>query len=148
MKNSFSWTWQVGAGGGINPKVAQQLVEALRNMGGKSVRLTIEEHTIPATTAQKAYYRGVVLKLIHAHCMRSGAYMAGDDAHDVLRKIAGLFEVDVETGEQVLISTRVMDTKQMAHLIDTSVMWAAENLGLNIPEPIADINQYRDYMRD
>lgn len=147
MKNSMSWRWTVSGGGGIPPKVAQQIVAMLANMRGKHIKLTLEEKSTAAYDPQKRYYRGVVLKYIHQYMHAQGTHVTVDDTHEYLRRLAGLEEMDEDTGEVRAISTSAMTTKQMSHLIETALGFAAQG-GIPIPEPTENLEKYKDYLRE
>ena len=83
------------------------------------------------SNSQNAYYFGVVIDLI---CKETGE--TKEHTHKALKELHLSEYVDFGGGRvKITRSTKELTTKEMEEYLDKVRMWAAEFLGLNIPEP-------------
>lgn len=86
---------------------------------GKRIELTLRERQENRTDAQNAYYHGVVLQMISEH--------TGDDHDSIHEEMKKRFN-----GGK---STTRLPTKEFNEYVSRVKIWAAEFLGLPIPDP-------------
>lgn len=97
---------------------------------GQTVEVTIERRKRRRTDNQNSYYWGVVIRMIASYCgYRSDEELAG--IHETL-KIKFLPAVGKL---QIAKSSSSLNTAEFAEYIDKVKQWAAEELGVYIPEP-------------
>lgn len=135
-ENRHSWYFTADGSGGVPVDMAKQLRVLLQRMNGKKVTVTIEAFEPKASDNMKRYYRGVVLRRIHAFMREAGVNVADDDPHAYFRLQAGLYRIG-DDGERVPISTEGISRENMGLLIETCLAWAAEH-GCEIPPPLTD----------
>lgn len=106
---------------------------AMAALEGRRVRATYRRKVRHATTNQHAYYRGIVLPVIAAHCGYDP-----DDRGDLERVHDGLkrrvFGVEERHGIEVVISHADVDIDQFRGFLDQVLRWAAED-GCYVPSP-------------
>lgn len=135
-ENRHSWYFTADGSGAVPVEMARQLRALLQRMKGKKVTVTIEAYDRMASDNMKRYYRGVVLRRIHAFMREAGVNLADDDPHTYFRLQAGLYRIGSD-GERIPLSTAGMKREDMSLLIETCLAWAAEH-GCDIPPPLTD----------
>ena len=105
----------------------------MTELDGKRVRVTYRRRIHHASANQHAYYRGVVLPVISAHC----GYDASDRqdlarVHDGLKRL--VFGVEERHGIEVVVSHADLDVEEFRGFLDKVIRWAAEE-GCYIPAP-------------
>ena len=111
--------------------------------------LTIQDYR-KRSLHQNAYYWGVVVPLI-----RRGLYEAGyddvrtnDDAHEVLKHVhLKRSMVNKQTGEMIEVagSTAKLNIPEFNEYIETVCRWAAEYLGIVIPDPNEPLVEFEEW---
>ena len=116
----------------------QELIEALKNFEGKQVEVTIQRKRKRRSLMQNSYYWGVVVPVVQVGLMGIGYRVDKEQVHDYLKSQFAKSEVaNEETGEIMVIqgSTSRMTTSKMMDYFSEITQWAAEYLGVQIPEP-------------
>jgi len=105
---------------------------------GWEVEIGIKRRRATRSQQQNAYYWGVIVRILSAH-----TGYTDDEIHDVLKakflpKHLALTDGNGEIkGEFVLGgSTRTLKTDAFAKYCDDIKMWAADDLGVYIPDPM------------
>lgn len=105
----------------------------LSKFAGKRIRLRIEEDRPVRSRNANAYWWGVVIPCI-ADALGYLPY-ENDAVHDaVVRQIVGL-RPGADPRLQIRQSTHDMDRDDFGVLIESTVIWAATELGIVIPDP-------------
>ena len=105
----------------------------LQKLAGKRIRLTIEEDKPARSHQANRYWWGVVIPLI----AKELGYLPYEHeaVHDaVVRQIVGL-RPGSDPRLQIRQSTHDMDREDFGVLIEATVIWAATELGIVIPDP-------------
>lgn len=116
-------------------------MDAIRTFEGKTVNVTIQLHRKRRSNPQNAYMWGVVIPLI-----QEGLKDATGEVRDFesihYQILLPLFApkreiVNKETGEVVSekMTSSEMTTTEMMEYFQSIQKWAAEFLGINIPDP-------------
>ncbi len=117
-------------------------LRALYQFAGKRVRITIEPESNPRTLSQNAYLWGVVYKLIadhtghtveeiHEFCKLNFNQKPLEKVHKILNNNWHALNYKLLIGQ----STTELDTKGFADYIDKIAVFAASELGIDIPKP-------------
>jgi hypothetical protein len=113
--------------------------ESLPHFEGWEVSLTLHERITTRSSKQNRYYWGVVVPLIRQGLKEAGYRGVTKAAtHKLLKSLMLKDElVNEQTGEIMTFegSTTNLSTKQFNEFTDAVRQWAAEQLGINIPEP-------------
>ena len=134
-----------------HPEYVSQQLEQYHE---KEVKVTVETYREKRTLRQNAYYWGVVVPLVQKGYRQlgerlslSGAdaaitdylrVMTPEQAHDTLKKDFAYTEMyDDTTGKIFTVpkGTRDMNVEDMVEYIEQIQIWAAEFLGVVIPDP-------------
>lgn len=105
---------------------------------GKEVEITIIRKRRIRSTQQNRYYWGIVLPLIIDGLKELGTRVDVEDVHSFLKsKFCTIQVVNEETGqvEQVPKSTTELTTTGFMEYKAEIQQWAAEFLGISIPDP-------------
>lgn len=100
--------------------------------------LTIERQKKKRSLYQNSYYWGVIVPLVKSGLTEQGWRVTTTQVHEDLKKEFNLIEiVNEKNGEikRVIGSSTEMSTSQMMDYFAKISQWAAEYLGINIPEP-------------
>ena len=99
---------------------------------GRSVFVTIARQQHNRTMPQNRYYHGVVVDMIAGYIGESR-----DETHALLKqKFLPTREVELLDGQKLTMpgSTRLLTVEQMTAYIEVIRVWAAQFLGLSIPD--------------
>lgn len=114
-------------------------LEALKTKGCPIV-LTAEEFKDKRSNPQNRYYHGVVIDLIRRSLKDLGwdpKACSAEAVHEMLKR--EFLTVDEHVKDGVFLkrtkSTTELDTLQFGEYLELCKQFAAENLGLNIPDP-------------
>ena len=132
-----------GTSDGVNflPEARYRWRDALRMLSGKAVTITIERKRRSRSIQQNRYYWGVIIEMIYRQLLDDGWEITKEDVHELMKVKYGAKELFNEaTGEvmQTTRSTTDMSTTEFETYNENCKRWAAETIGLNIPDP----NQY------
>jgi len=100
--------------------------------------LTIEKKSKKRSLSQNAYYWGVVVPLVKKGLNDVGYRMTTETTHDYLKTNFNIIEIANEINGEIISfigSTTEMSTSQMMDYFAKITEWAAEFLGVQIPEP-------------
>ena len=100
---------------------------------GYQVWVTVTRQTKPHTDNQRAYYHAVVVEMIAAEIGETH-----DETHDTLKNkflIGRTKQLSSGLLLQMPPSTKPLTTEQMTAYIEEVRTWAAQWLGLSIPDP-------------
>lgn len=108
----------------------QKYKQHILKFRGKTVEITIEERKRRRSNEANAYYWGVVIKMIADTCgYRTSEEFAG--IHSELKQ-----KFLPKAGRlQIAKSTSSLNTVEFSDYIEKVRQWAAEELGLYIPDP-------------
>lgn len=118
--------------------------DAVLHFDGKDVTLTIERKRKKRSTEQNRYLWGVVYPIIQGVLRDLGTLMSKEDVHIMMRlKVAEIedeliYEHILNEDEIIgkrMRSTTEYTTAQFMDYITHIQMWAAETLGVSIPDP-------------
>lgn len=118
----------------------------LRFNPGTEILLGAKQWRDKHSPSQRRYLRGVVVPEILNAMGMEDSKENNDVMYLKLKEKFGPCEIkfgkDGESGEALVFpkSARDMDTKEMSQLIDRSIRWAEEFLGIRIPPPTRVIN--------
>ena len=132
-----------GTSDGVNflPEARYRWRDALRMLSGKAVTITIERKRRSRSIQQNRYYFGVIVEMITRQLIADGWEVSKEDVHEMMKvKFATKELFNESTGEvmQTTRSTTDMSTTEFEEFNEACRRWAAEILGMNIPDP----NQY------
>lgn len=102
----------------------------LLKMKGKTVQITIEERKKRRSNPQNAYYHGVVLKMIADFC----GYRGEDEITGIHEELKRKFLPKIGN-LSIVKSTSSLNTEEFSSYVENVRMWAAEELGIYIPDP-------------
>lgn len=102
----------------------------LLKMKGKTVQITIEERKKRRSNPQNAYYHGVVLKMIADFC----GYRGEDEIAGIHEELKRKFLPKIGN-LNITKSTSSLNTEEFSSFIENVRRWAAEELGIYIPDP-------------
>ena len=111
--------------------------EAVRELNGKDVTLTIERST-KRTSQQNRYYWGGVIPIIQYGMQEVGVKMSHEQVHELLKFKFLIQDVVTEDGEilmQTIGSTTKLNTIKFNEYIESIREWAWEYLSIEVPEP-------------
>jgi len=120
-----------------------RLQEWCRLNKGKNVVVSFKRKNSQRSNPQNRYYWGVVIKEISIRLREVGyPWLEDDEVHEMM-KLKFNFErmINEETGEALEIPRTTVDLSktEFSEYIDRVRMWAAEFLGIDIPDPNADL---------
>lgn len=133
----------------VNKEELRQLLQSL-NDGKHLIRITVYTKR---SLRQNAYYHGVVVPMV-----RQGLFDAGydqvtenEDAHEILKHIFLKRKfISEQNGDEVVVagSTRKLTTVEFNEFIHQVTRWAAEYLGVVIPDPNSAYAMLEDYAEE
>lgn len=142
MKQPLTFTGQVFLDDG---KPAFRLDDAgtlraqlLDRFGEGPVRVVFARWGKARSTAQNAYYWGVVVQMIHTELQRLGNEVNDQQVHEWLKDQFLPQPVANGDGEQIAVfrkSTAIMSRIEFMEYLEEVRAWAADKLSLNIPDP-------------
>lgn len=107
---------------------------------GVSIVLTCEEWKDKRSNPQNRYYHGVVVDLVRRGLKDLGwepKSCSAEAVHEMLKR--EFLTVDEHVKDGVFLkrtrSTTELDTAQFGEYLELCKQWAAENLGVSIPDP-------------
>lgn len=122
---------QINEKGKFIPYNQDQLIQAFKKLSGKRAEITVRPETKSRTNEQNRYLWGVVYKYISEEI----GYEP-EQVHELMKfkflKIEILVKGNPET---VIRSTTELSTEEFNQYVERIVRWAAEFLGLVIPDP-------------
>lgn len=122
---------QINEKGKFIPYNQDQLIQAFKKLSGKRAEITVRPETKSRTNEQNRYLWGVVYKYISEEI----GYEP-EQVHELMKfkflKIEILVKGNPET---VIRSTTDLSTEEFNQYVERIVRWAAEFLGLVIPDP-------------
>lgn len=108
------------------PKVKQHILK----FRGKTVEVTIEERKKRRSNNQNSYYYGVVLKMIADYC----GYRTNEEITGIHEELKRMFLPKI--GKlNIVKSTSSLNTAEFTDYIENIRLWAAQELGVYIPDP-------------
>lgn len=111
--------------------------EAVRELNGKDVTLTIERST-KRTSQQNRYYWGGVIPIIQYGMQEVGVKMSHEQVHELLKFKFLIEDVVTDDGEilmQTIGSTTKLNTIKFNEYIESIREWAWKYLSIEVPEP-------------
>ena len=119
----------------------QHFIEELRQMDGQDVQVTVKRSRT-RSSQQNRYYWGGVIPVVAAGLRELGVRMTAEQTHDLLKYKFLKIEYVTDDGEviQSFGSTKHLDTADFNHFIEQVQQWAAEYLGIQIPDPNEQTN--------
>ena len=134
-----------GKSDGLNfiPDARYRWHNALQHFAGKSITVTVERKTRVRTLPQNSYYWGCLITNIHLQLISDGWEVTQQQVHEMLKAKYLLAErYNEKTGEvmQIIRSTTEISTVEHNQYCEDVRRWAAETLGMNLPEP----NEYNE----
>jgi hypothetical protein len=120
----------------------QRLLEWARQYPGKNVVIKFERKGSKRSSPQNRYYWGCVIKEITLRLRDLGhQWLTDEDVHDMMRLKFNYEQVVSEEGEVLELpkSTTTLTKTQFAEYVDNIRMWASGFLGIDIPDPNADL---------
>ena len=114
----------------------QHFIEELRQMDGQDVQVTVKRSRT-RSSQQNRYYWGGVIPVVAAGLRELGVRMTAEQTHDLLKYKFCKTEIVTNDGDilETLGSTARMDTAEFSIFIEQVQQWAAEYLGIQIPDP-------------
>lgn len=106
---------------------------------GKKIEVTIRKKRKHRSGAQNSFYWGVVVEMVRIGLNDLGEAFTAEEVHDILKcKFLKRQKIDETTGEllfEYLGSTAKLTTVEFMTYIEECSRFAAEFLGVAIPEP-------------
>lgn len=117
------------------------LIEWINQHPNKSVELEIKVRRKQRSTQQNAYYWPVVVQLVCAGLRNMGNDVDEQDTHEFLKAKFNSKRIVNSDGviEDLPTSTTKLTTSEMMDYIAKIQMWAAEFLGIVIPDPNSSV---------
>jgi len=115
-----------------------QLISDIKIFKDGDYVLTIEKKSKKRSLSQNAYYWGVVVPIVKQGLKDVGYRMTTETTHDYLKTNFNIIEIANEINGEIISfigSTTEMSTSQMMDYFAKITEWAAEFLGVQIPEP-------------
>lgn len=139
MSEKLTYTGRVDENGKAILPGAKMRIEIARLFTGKEIEVTIRKKRKRRSTEQNRYYWGVVVPLIQSGLKEIGEFVTIEDTHEILKiKFLRRQRVDENTGEVIFertASTADLSTVEFLEYIERCALFAAEWLGVTIPEP-------------
>lgn len=138
MSEKLTYTGRVKDGAAILPR-AKMRAEIARLFEGKDIEITIQRRKRHRSNPQNAFYWAVVVPMVQMGIKDLGEYYDATEVHDLLRmKFLEVVKIDGTTGEELyrtIRSTSSLTTVEFIEYLEKCSQWAAEWLGITIPEP-------------
>lgn len=115
--------------------------EMLKGLSNGKVTIVVARTYKKRSNPQNAFYNGVIIPLCTKGLIDLGHRVNEDDTHEILKALFNKTEfVDQKTGEVTYYggSTTNLTTTDMMGYFEEINQWAAEYLGVTIPEPDAN----------
>jgi len=114
-----------------------RLLEWAKQHPGKNWIVKIERRGSKRSSPQNRYYHGVVVQEIRLGLINLGHELTHDETHYFLKQKFNAVPVPNKDGEVIELpgTTTDMTKTQFAEYIERIAQWAAEYLGIRIPEP-------------
>lgn len=120
--------------------------QAIKSFAGKRIRIKIERAFNKRSNSQNAYYWGVIVPILKEALIQIGYNEARNSewVHDFVKVNFLLDEKPDKDGvvRKVVRRTSGLSTSEFMDLISDLQQWAAENLGVVIPDPNEQINMF------
>ena len=110
----------------------------LESLVGKKVEICVQKKRKSRSVFQNAYYWGVVVPLVCDGLKDAGWLFGKQETHDLLKaKFLQIEKVNEASGEIIksIGTTTSITTSEMMDYIASIQQWAAEFLGVEIPDP-------------
>jgi hypothetical protein len=123
--------------GKLNLQAPELFKQAIRELEGKDVSLTIDKST-KRSNKQNSYYWSGVIPIIQYGLQQVGVKMSAEQTHDLLKYKFLVEDVCTDDGEvlfQTLGSTTKLNTIKFNEYIESIREWAMEYLGIEVPDP-------------
>jgi hypothetical protein len=120
----------------------QRLLEWAKQYPGKNVVIKFERKGSKRSSPQNRYYWGVVIREITIRLRELGhQWLNDEDVHDMMKLKFNHEQIVSEEGEVLELpkSTTALTKTQFAEYVDNIRMWAVGFLGINIPDPNANL---------
>jgi hypothetical protein len=108
------------------------------NFAGKEIEITVQRKRRRRGLAQNNYYWGVIVPVVTAALIDAGYKVGKESTHEFLKATFNRREIVNETTGEILStigSTTDMTTVEMMEYFAEITAWAAEFLGVEIPQP-------------
>lgn len=138
METRYTYTGEVDPSGTLKIYNRRGFTDCLRSYAGKKVDITVERHRISRSREQNAYYWAVVVPVVCEGFNGVGYEFDMELTHEFLKSKFNEVEIiNTSTGEILTApgSTTKMTTVEMMGYFERIARWAAEYLGVNIPQP-------------
>lgn len=145
MENKLEYDEKVEDSGSFN--LPQRLnTDVARFFSGVEIRITITRKRKQRTQNQNAYYWAVVIRLIREGFNDLGESVTDNEVHEFLKfRFLRVVKYDEDTGEMLYEfsrSTSALKTFEFAIYLDQCIQFAAEKLGVTIPQPYTQTDGY------
>lgn len=120
----------------------QRLLEWARRYPGKNLVIKFERKGSKRSNPANRYYWGVVIHEITIRLRELGhQWITDEDVHDMMKLKFNYEQIVSEHGEVLELpkSTSTLTKSQFAEYVDKIRTWAADFLGVNIPDPNQDL---------
>lgn len=139
MIEKLKYTGAVDESGALKLPGAKIRADVARLFRGKEVEITIQRRRKHRSAPQNRFYWGVVVPMVQAGIKDLGDELTTEQVHELL-KIRHLKEtkIDKDTGEllyEFVRSTAALSTGEFMEYIERCAQFAAEYLGVVIPQP-------------
>jgi hypothetical protein len=115
----------------------QRLQEWGRQNPNKQLLVTIGKRGSKRSSPQNRYYHGVVVQEVKLGLLNIGYEMTADEVHYFLKAKFNPVEIPNKEGEVIELpgTTTNLTKTQFGEYIERIAQWAAEYLGIRIPQP-------------
>lgn len=124
--------------GHFSPLVRGQIVDVLRRMEGKRLKVKLSEVRRKCSTPQKRYYWGVIIPEVRQMFVDAGNIIDDEEVHDYLKEHVGKLTKAVidPRGDSKKIVRSITDTETPEFSTYMEAIWAwAAQMGCQIPSP-------------
>lgn len=125
-----------------NRRVFEQMIKEMPDM---DVEVVVKKKA-RRSTQQNRYYWGVVVWMIKQRMVELGHRFSSEDVHAFLKDRFNGTDIVNDDGEVVARigqSTTVMNKSEFGEYIDKIMEWSSEYLGIYVPPPNANIDEYQ-----
>lgn len=144
MEEKLTYTGRVDENGKAILPAAKMRQEIARLFAGKEIEVRIMRRRKHRSDNQNRYYWGVVVPMIQAGIKDMGDVAGTDEVHELLKaRFLGRDKIDQGTGEflyRLPGSTASLSTVEFLEYIAHCQQFAAEYLGVIIPDPDGNTN--------
>lgn len=139
MDEKLKYTGHV-ENGQIKLPGARMRAEIARAFPGKQIEVTVRRKRKHRSEPQNRYYWGVVVPMIQSGIKDLGDLVTTEQVHEFLKmRYLKKQKINEATGEviyEVARSTASLTTVEFMDYIAHCIQFAAEYLGVNVPEPL------------